>query len=96
MAAVASTLNDRVVKHTNLTGGLPAWAGGELWFAESTTCSVWISGASGRYGPGTPEELADLVDVFRAFGYEATSLGWDEQENRPARMYRAEGDDDDR
>ena len=68
-------------KHTNLTGGGDAYVGGEMWFQRG--CRLWVSGKSGRYGPRYPALLEDSVAVFRSYGYEVQSLGWDYEANRP-------------
>ena len=68
-------------KHTNLTRGGNAYVGGEMWF--KTGYSMWVSGNSGRYGPRCRALLEDSVDVFRSYGYEVQSLGWDDEANRP-------------
>ena len=75
-------LNSNLPKHTNLTGGQPAYAGGELWFG--TEESLFVSGGSGRYEPIHSDQLA--VGVFRAFGYAVTSLGWDTDRDEPRRF----------
>ncbi len=77
-------LQSAMPKHTNLTGGRPAYAGGELWF--QTTESLFVSGGSGRYEPIHPEQLDDAVGVFEAYGYTVTSLGWDVLRNSPRRL----------
>lgn len=87
-APVAHELNDRAIKHTNLTGGDSAYCGGEVWFAAATTNQVFVSGASGRYRPRAAEELEDAIAVFRDFGFKTTSLGWDPQTNAPQRVLR--------
>ena len=71
-------------KHTNLTGGCPAYAGGELWFR--TEEALFMSGGSGRYEPIHSEQLDDAVGVFEAYGYTVTSLGWDELRDSPRRL----------
>ena len=78
-----SVLNGKYPKHTNLTGGRPAYIGGELWF--ETTEQLFVSGGSGRYLPYDEEHLAEAVDVFRTYGYTVTSLGWDVDSQRPYR-----------
>jgi hypothetical protein len=75
------------VKHSNLTGGESASCGGELWVDPANSSRVFISGASGRFGPETSAELADAVSVFAGLGYETVSFGWDEGD-KPARFYR--------
>ena len=42
-------LNSEFPKHTNLTGGQPAYVGGELRFPTGE--SLFVSGGSGRYNP---------------------------------------------
>ena len=68
-------LKGQIPKHTNLTGGQPAYVGGELWF--ETTERLFVSGGSGRYPPNNADQLADAVGVFEAYRYQVTSLGWD-------------------
>ena len=77
-------LESGIPKHTNLTGGCPAYAAGELWF--QTAESLFVSGGSGRYEPIHPEQLDDAVGVFEAYGYTVTSLGWDALRNSPSRI----------
>lgn len=72
-----------VPKHTNLTGGGQAYLGGELWFTSAT--SIYLSGGSGRYPPLDATQLEEATEVFRSFGYEALSLGWDYDLQRPIR-----------
>ena len=64
-----------VPKHTNLTAGGVAYLGGELWFISEM--NLIISGGSGRYPPINQYQLEHAAQVFRYFGYDATSLGWD-------------------
>lgn len=78
-------LDSQYPKHTNLTGGGPAYVGGELWFANGE--SLYISGASGRYRPIDEDQLKDAVGVFEAYSYSVTSLGWDEERDRPRRIW---------
>ena len=75
---------DNLPKHTNLTGGETAYVGGELWYRSCI--DLYVSGGSGRYPPGDESQLDGAVGVFKGFGYDVTSLGWDE-ENRCARRY---------
>lgn len=77
-------LADRLPKHTNLTAGGLAYIGSELWFGSYE--SLYVSGASGRYPPQDAQHLADAVTVFESFGFQATSLGWD-SDNDEARRY---------
>jgi hypothetical protein len=62
-------------KHSNLTGGGQAFVGGELWFKSDQ--ELVVSGASGRYPPEDEAQLEDAIGVFRQFGYETTSMGWE-------------------
>lgn len=75
--------------HTNLSGGSPAFAGGELWFRDES--SVWLTGGSGRYPPRSAEELDDLSAAYRAAGFTVCCAGWDSEIAGPARIFR--GDD---
>ena len=78
-----SVLKGQFPKHTNLTGGCPAYIGGELWF--ETKSRLFVSGGSGRYLPYDEEHLAEAVDVFKTYRYTVTSLGWDVDSERPYR-----------
>ena len=80
----SARLNSNLPKHTNLTGGQPAYAGGELWFG--TEDALFVSGGSRRYRPIDLAQLDEAVRVFRAFGYTVTSLGWDEDRDEPRRF----------
>lgn len=75
-------------KHTNLTGGQLASCGGEIWFDPADDDLIYVNGASGRYGPQTPQQLDDAVMVFQSLGFRAESFGWDWDLNRPARVLR--------
>lgn len=72
--------------HTNLSGGLPAHAGGELWYRDER--SLWLTGGSSRYAPRSREELMKIVESFRKSGYAVCTCGWDEEVARPARYFR--------
>lgn len=74
------------LSHSNFTGALEAFAGGELWFSGSN--SIWINGGSSRYTPRSEQELESIVDAFRKSGYEVQSAGWDNGTNAPARFRR--------
>ena len=74
-------LDGQPPKHTNLTEGGGACVGGEMWF--QTGGSLWVSGKSGRYGPRRRALLEDSVAVFKSYGYDVQSLGWDDEINRP-------------
>ncbi len=71
------SLESKVIKHTNLTGGNPAHSGGELWFLSEN--QILVNGASGRYGPETSKELEDAAVAFKSTGYQVASLGFDEE-----------------
>ena len=79
-----AALNGREPKHTNLTGGGPAYIGGELWFETDTR--IFVSGGSGRYPPYGAQQLADAVGVFEAYQYTVVSLGWNEEEGEAMRI----------
>lgn len=70
-------LDGNVPKHTNLTGGKPAYIGGQLWFSD--TIHMLVSGGSGRFPPLDEDQLAAAVAVFSSFKYKVTSLGWDDE-----------------
>lgn len=63
-------------KHTNITGGAEAYLGGEMWF--TSTIAMYVSGGSGRYPPKDKNQLEEAVQVFKSFGYQVTSLGWND------------------
>ena len=79
-----SVLGRKLPKHTNLTGGGPAYIGGELWFAG--TRSMFVSGGSGRFPPLGEDQLSAAVAVFSSFSYVVTSLGWDSAAGRAMRV----------
>ena len=85
---VRPPLETGVAKHTNLTGGAPASCGGELWIDPVDPRRLYVSGASGRYGPDSEQQLNDAVDVMRGRGFLVESFGWDAETNLPARVYR--------
>lgn len=70
-------------KHTNLTGGAEASCGGEMWIDDADPGRLFVNGCSGRYGPQEKEQLDDAVQVFRSFGYEVVSFGWNEETQTP-------------
>ena len=78
-------LNSQLPKHTNLTGGQPAYIGGELWFAGQDR--LFVSGGSGRYPPINEGQLEEAVRVFEAYRYAVISLGWDEDTRKAKRTY---------
>lgn len=75
-------LESGVLKHTNLTGGAPAYSGGELIVLEQQSTIV-VNGNSGRYGPRSVAELEAVVMAFAASGFGVWSMGYDEDVNRP-------------
>lgn len=87
LTPIVPPLETGKVKHTNLTGGGPASCGGELW-VDPVTAGLYVSGASGRFGPDDPAQLADAVSVFVELGYAVRSFGWDNENDRPARFLR--------
>ena len=69
-------LAKKKIKHTNLTGGAPAFSGGELiWIGER---EVLVNGCSGRYGPLNASELAAAAQGFAKAGLKCWSSGYDE------------------
>jgi hypothetical protein len=70
------------LKHSNLTGGGKAYAGGELVFLDPA--SIVLSGCSGRYRVRGKGELKSISSAFRASGYNVWSMGYDADTNRPA------------
>ena len=76
------SLESGVIKHTNLTGGAPAFSGGELLFLDPQT--VVVNGCSGRYGPRSAQELDLVVQAFANSGYGVWSMGFDDEVNRPS------------
>ena len=72
-----NTLGDDLPKHTNLTGGKPAYIGGQLWFTDPN--GMYVSGGSGRFPPIDKQQLAAAIDVFSSFKYTVTSLGWNSE-----------------
>ena len=70
-----TTIGCQMPKHTNITGGMEAYLGGEMWFASQE--SLYISGGSGRYPPSDEQQLREAVEVFESFDYAVKSLGWD-------------------
>jgi len=81
-------LQSGCAKHTNLTGGEAACCGGELWIDAVSASQLYVNGGSGRYQPRTSDELDDAVQVFESLGFQVVSMGWDDDNDRPARMLR--------
>lgn len=84
IAKPLETLDGQLPKHTNLTGGGPAYVGGEFWFIDTST--LYISGGSGRFPPMNEEQLDAAISVFESFGYAVTSLGWNPVTDRARRF----------
>lgn len=74
------------LSHTNLTGGLPAGCGGELWFSEGN--KILLNGASSRYKARSPEELIDATKLFEICEYKVSSFGWDDDRAWPVKYPR--------
>lgn len=85
-AAITPPLKLGICKHSNLTGGKDAHCGGEVWFTSDER--LILNGASGRYPPRNQSELHEIVEAFRAAGYEVWSLGWDAETDRAVRVPR--------
>lgn len=64
-----------VVKHTNITGGAPAYAGGEAVFVGAS--QVVVNGSSGRYPVRSKEAMVAIEMAFKKSGYDVWSTGWD-------------------
>lgn len=79
------TLNNNRACHTNLTGGAPAYCGGEIWFESNT--KIFINGGSGRYPVESSEQLEDICKSLEDAEYQAHHMGWDEELNRPNRVW---------
>ena len=69
-----------------LTGGASASIGGEVWFDEMPR--IYLSGSSGRYPPNRPSHLEAAEQLFSAVGFDVLSLGWDDDLDRPRRVWR--------
>ena len=68
-------------KHSNLTGGGSAFAGGELIFLTEAT--IAITGSSGRYRLRSGDEMAAIERAFAASVYNVWSMGFNQDVNRP-------------
>lgn len=62
----------KMVCHTNITGGMPALQGGELWFGEDNR--VYVNNKSGRYGADTDVQEKAVIAYFISLGLEAVQL----------------------
>lgn len=79
--AFGQPLQTGVIKHTNLTGGQPAFAGGEVLFFEGQT--IVINGKSARYPVRSAAELDTIAKAFQQSGYTVWSMGFDDEAGRP-------------
>lgn len=82
--AFGKALASGVIKHTNLTAGSNAYAGGELLFLEPDT--IAITADSGRYGPESGSEMSDVAKAFRDSGYGVWNYGYDDELKTPFRF----------
>ena len=57
----------KIVCHTNITGGLPALQGGELWFGANGI--IYINFRSGRYGATKKDQELAVLEYFNLVGY---------------------------
>ena len=78
--AFGKSLELGVIKHSNLTGGQPAYCAGEVVILDEKT--ILVNGSSGRYGPEFAEELATIAKAFKEFGYNVWCMGFDEEQAR--------------
>lgn len=85
-AVVQPALQAGRIVHTNLTGGAEAHCAGELWFSANN--AFWMSGGSSRYQARSKEELDAVTSAFVQCGFDVVSLGWDDDIDGPARVYR--------
>lgn len=70
-----------VIKHSNLTGGGSAFAGGEVVFLDEET--IALTGSSGRYRLRSGAELKAIETAFAESGYNVWSMGYNQDTNRP-------------
>jgi hypothetical protein len=87
-AAVAKYLDRGSVSHTNLTGGLDAHSGGEVWFETEKKLS--LNGGSSRYPPRNAAELASVGRAFAMCGYQVVIPNGEMSEGQwiPGRFFR--------
>jgi hypothetical protein len=71
------------IKHSNLTGGDDAIAGGELWFIARDR--VIVNFKSGRYGLTIDDQdvAQRIVNALVADSYAVALMGWDEESGFP-------------
>jgi hypothetical protein len=80
-SAFGSSLLSGVIKHSNLTGGQPAYSAGEILLLSES--ELIVNGCSGRYGPRTYEEMEEVALAFHQSGYRVWTMGFDKEANRP-------------
>lgn len=68
-----------------MTGGKPAYSGGELWFIGPK--QIFLNGCSGRYGPKNSAELNAVVNLFLESGFDVMCPGWDKDTNKPQKYW---------
>ncbi len=73
-----------VIKHSNLTGARPAHCGGQMVFIRAGV--IALDGGSGRYGPGSKDEMTAVAKAFKNSGYGVWSYGYDEENAWPFRI----------
>lgn len=81
---IAGSLNDGVIKHTNLTGGEPAHCAGELLVLDEAT--LVVNGGSGRYGPTSEAEMLAVVKAFKDSGYGVWYYAYDDESGEAYRF----------
>lgn len=79
-----------MVKHTNLTSGANAYAGGELRFLDKDR--LIINGKSGRYPVPQVDKLAALGRAFLESGYHVCCMGFDAEAGLPFPLGSVESD----
>jgi hypothetical protein len=85
----SNRLQDRKIKHSNLTGGKFAHSAGEIWFIADDRIAV--NANSGRYGAESNEEFQQIVDALRKCGFYVASMGFDiDNKSRPNSIFVGE------
>lgn len=80
-AILVLNVKQKKIKHSNITGGQPAFSGGEVSFLNDR--ELLISGSSGRYRIKTKSDLLDVYRAFNETGYKLYAMGWNEDVQRP-------------
>lgn len=88
LSLFSRSLESQRIKHTNLTGGDLAFAGGELIIIDPQT--ICITGWSGRYPVRSAAELEAVARAFQKSGYAVWSMGFDDEALRPLPFVGAE------